>query len=302
MKHLIVLLGPTGIGKTDLSLNLAKALGAEIVSSDSRQVYKELNIGTAVPKKEQLSAVPHHFIGNKSIHDYYNVSMYEVEVMQCLDELFKSSDFVVLVGGSGMYIDVVCDGIDELPDVDQELRIELQQRFEKQGIEQIRSELKIHDPEFYNIVDLNNGKRLLKALEVCYQTGKPYSFFRTGKKIQRPFNIIKIGLQRDRDELYARINLRVEQMLDEGLIDEAKGVHHYRTYNSLNTVGYKELFAHFEGEYDVAKAIELIQRNSRRYAKRQITWFKRDQSTTWFHPQNEVHILEEITKQINQLQ
>lgn len=298
MKHLVVLLGPTGIGKTDLSISLAKAFGADIVSSDSRQVYKELKVGTAVPTNAQLSAVHHHFIGNKSIHDYYNVSMYEVEVLAKLNELYEKSDVVFLVGGSGMYIDVVCHGIDDLPDVDPELRSELDTRFRTQGIEQLRSELKLMDPVFYDEVDLNNGKRILKALEVCYQTGKPYSSFRTGRKLNRPFNIIKIGLQRDREELYARIDKRVEVMLEEGLIEEAQQVYPFRHYNSLNTVGYKELFAHFNGEYDQARAIELIQRNSRRYAKRQVTWFKRDLAIQWYSPEDEIGIKGEIERQI----
>lgn len=285
MKHLVVLLGPTGIGKTDLSIRLAKHFNSVIVSSDSRQVYKELKIGTAVPTDEQLQAVPHFFIGNKSLHDYYNVSMYEVEVMAKLDELFLKHDVVFLVGGSGMYIDVVCSGIDDLPTVDQQLRLEIQKRYEEQGIEQLRKELKLLDPDFYNTVDLNNAKRIWKALEVCYQTGKTYSSFRTGRQKQRPFQIVKVGLQRDREELYQRINLRVDQMLDEGLLDEAKSVYAFRELNSLNTVGYKELFAAFAGEHDIETGIELIKRNSRRYAKRQMTWFKRDASTEWFHPE-----------------
>ncbi len=291
MKTLVVLLGPTGIGKTDLSINLARAFNSVIVSSDSRQVYKELKIGTAVPTEEQLSAVKHHFIGNKSIHDYYNVSMYEVEVLELLEKLFEEHDTVFLVGGSGMYIDVVCQGIDDLPTVDQELRQEIYERFQTQGLDQLRSELKLLDPEFYNQVDLNNGKRILKALEVCYQTGKPYSSFRTGEKKERPFNIVKVGLERDREELYERINLRVDLMVEEGLLDEVRTVHQFKHLNSLNTVGYKELFAAFDGEYDIETGIDLIKRNSRRYAKRQMTWFKRDESTAWFHPEREQQIV-----------
>jgi tRNA dimethylallyltransferase len=294
MNNLIVILGPTGIGKTDLSIDIAKSFEAEIISSDSRQVYKELEIGTAVPTVNQLNKVKHHFIGNKSIHDYYNASMFEVEVLETLKELFVNHDYVVMTGGSGMYINAVCDGIDDLPTIDQTLRDDLIKKHDEEGIESIRLQLKMLDPVSYSKIDLKNPKRMLKALEVSLQTGKPYSTFLTDTKKNRDFNIIKIGLHRDRDELYERINIRVDQMIEDGLIDEAKQFYKDRHLNSLNTVGYKELFDCFDGNITQEKAIELIKRNSRHYAKRQISWFSRDKEIVWFHPEKEKSIIEFI--------
>lgn len=294
MKNLIVILGPTGIGKTDLSIDIAQELNTEILSSDSRQVYKELKIGTAVPDDEQLKKVKHHFIGNKSIYDYYNASMFEFEVLDTLAILFQKYNQVVMTGGSGMYINAVCDGIDDLPTIDQSLRDDLNQKFKEEGIENIRLQLKILDPETYSKIDLRNPKRMLKALEVSIQTGKPYSTFLSETKKKRDFNIIKVGLQRDRQELYHRINLRVDQMVDQGLIEEAKRYYKDRNLNSLNTVGYKELFECFDGTTNLDKAIELIKRNSRHYAKRQISWFSRDNDIVWFHPEKKDDIIEFI--------
>jgi len=291
-KTLVVLLGPTGVGKTDLSINIAKYLNTYILSSDSRQFYKELRIGTAVPSAKQLGAVPHYFIHNLSLHDYFNVSMYEQSILKKLKEVFQEKDTAMLVGGSGMYIDVVCNGIDELPDVDPELRAQLQQEYEENGLESIRAKLKLLDPIFYDQVDLMNYKRVLKAVEVCLQTGKPYSSLRTQVKVERDFDIVKIGLNRDREELYERINLRVDQMIDEGLVEEARKVYPHKGINALNTVGYKELFEAFDGNISEEKAIELIKRNSRRYAKRQLTWWGRDKEINWFNPNDEDKIFE----------
>ncbi|MGE0088968.1 MAG: tRNA (adenosine(37)-N6)-dimethylallyltransferase MiaA [Bacteroidales bacterium] len=296
MKTLIAIIGPTGIGKTDLSINIAKKLSTEILSCDSRQVYKELKIGTAVPSESQLQKVTHHFVGHKSIHDYYNASMFEIEALEILEILFRKYNQVIMTGGSGLYINAVCHGIDDLPGVDQELRKELLQRLQNEGVESLRMQLKLIDPEYYKQADTRNPKRILKALEVTLQTGKPYSSFLTNSKKERNFSIIKIGLQRDRDELYERINQRVDQMISEGLLEEAKSFYPFKYLNSLNTVGYKELFDYFDGNISLEKAIELIKRNSRHYAKRQISWFGRDKGIHWFHPDDEDRIVEFINK------
>ncbi|HKL09152.1 MAG TPA: tRNA (adenosine(37)-N6)-dimethylallyltransferase MiaA [Bacteroidales bacterium] len=295
---LIVILGPTGIGKTDLSIDIARELGTEIISSDSRQIYKELKIGTAVPSDDQLQKVKHHFIGNKSIYDYYNASMFEFEVLDLLNELYKTYNQVVMTGGSGMYINAVCDGIDELPTIDMQLRNDLLQKYHDEGVESLRIQLKMLDPQSYQRIDLKNPKRILKALEVTIQTGQPYSSFLTRPKKKRPFHILKIGLQRERDELYQRINVRVDQMVHDGLVEEARKFFKDRHLNSLNTVGYKELFEHFEGKISLNKAIELIKRNSRHYAKRQMSWFNRDQEIHWFHPEKEKNIMGFIKSKI----
>ncbi len=286
IKKLIVILGPTGTGKTDLSIELALKFDTQIISGDSRQIYKELQIGTAVPEPEQLAKVKHYMIQNKSIFDYYSAGKYELEVLDILDNIFKTKDAALLVGGSGMYIDAVCSGIDELPDIDPELRQNLIRKYEKEGIESLRFYLKHLDPEYYKKVDLYNPNRILKAIEICIQTGKTYTSFLSRKKKKRPFEIIKIGLLREREELYERINKRVDLMIEQGLLAEAEEFKKYKHLNSLNTVGYKELFPYFAGEYSLDRAIELIKRNSRRYAKRQITWFKRDEKTIWIHPEN----------------
>ncbi len=298
MKKLIVIVGPTGIGKTDLSIDIAKEFNTEIISSDSRQIYKELKIGTAVPSDNQLKQVKHYFVGNKSIYDYYNASMFEFEVIDLLNDLFNKYDQVVMTGGSGLYINAVCDGIDDLPTIDEEIRNELIGKYNKEGIEGLRLRLKMLDPESYKSVDLKNYKRILKALEVSIQTGRPYSSFLSKSKKQRNFRSIKVGLQRDRDELYDRINKRVDLMVEEGLVEEAKRFFKDRCLNSLNTVGYKELFEYFDGAITLQKAIELIKRNSRHYAKRQISWFARDKEIVWFHPDEKNKIIEEIRTHI----
>jgi len=297
-KYLIIILGPTGIGKTDLSIEIAQHFNTEIISADSRQIYKELKIGTAVPSDIQLNTVKHHFIGNKSIFDYYNVSMYEVEVNKFLENFFKTNSTALLVGGSGMYIDAVCKGIDDLPSVDIEIRNQLQQKFENEGIESLRFELKRLDPEHYSKVDLRNPKRILKALEVCNQTGQTYTSFLTNPKKDRNFRTIKIGLNRDRTELHNIINKRVDKMIEEGLIEETKMFYNFKNINSLNTVGYKEFFDYFDNIHNLETAIELTKRNTRRYARRQLTWFNRDSEIKWFEPNQKSEIINYINTKV----
>ena len=285
MKHLIIITGPTASGKTDLAVNLAEHFSTEIVSADSRQIFKEMRIGTAVPDDEVLQRVPHHFIQTRSVRDYYNAFMYETEVIDLLDRnLFAKYDTVVMCGGSMMYVDAVCNGIDLIPDPDMEVRDNLWQRFENEGIEPLRQQLLQLDPEYYKICDLNNHKRIIKALEVSIQTGKPYSSFRTGNKKQRDFQIVKIGLNLPREILHNRINQRVDKMIGEGLEEEARSLYPLRSLNSLNTVGYREMFDYFDNKTDLDTAVELIKRNTRRYARKQISWFNGDKDLTWFQP------------------
>lgn len=297
-KSLIVLLGPTGVGKTDLSIKIAQHFNTVISSSDSRQVYREMSIGTAVPEKEQLEAVQHHFIHTHSIHDYFSSWECEQQTMNLLSTLYKEKDEVLLVGGSMMYIDAVCNGIDEIPTIDPDLRNEIVERTKNEGVESLRMQLKQLDPVFYNQVDLKNTKRVIHAVEICLMTGKPYSELRTNTRKKRDFNIIKVGLNRDRAELYSRINARVDLMMKEGLLKEAQALFEYRHYNSLNTVGYKELFEHIEGNISLDESIELIKRNSRRYAKRQLSWFRRDDEIEWFHPDQEDEVIQYIENKI----
>ncbi len=284
MPTLIVLVGPTGVGKTELSLSLAEELNTCIISADSRQLYADLKIGTAAPTTSQLSRVKHYFVGTLSLTDYYSAAQYEAEVMQLLDSLFSSHHTILLTGGSMMYIDAVCSGIDDIPTVDTETRQLMRHRYETEGLEQLCSELRLLDPEYYRIADLKNAKRIVHALEICYMTGRTYTSFRTQTKKQRPFDIVKIGLKRDREELYERINRRVDQMMTDGLLTEAQQVYPYRQSNSLNTVGYKELFKYLDGEWTLDFAVEKIKQNSRIYSRKQMTWFKRDPDIRWFHP------------------
>lgn len=286
-KKLIILTGPTGIGKTDLSIELAQALKTEIISCDSRQMYRELAVGSAPPSAEQLQKVKHHFIGQLSISDYYSAGRFELDAVALLEQLFAKYDKVLMVGGSGMYIDAIVRGIDDLPTIDTEIRAQIGQRLKDEGIDKLREELSKLDPEYYNTADIVNPKRVLKALEVIAQTGKTYSSQRTGKVKERPFEIVLVGLKMDRDRLYERIDRRVDVMLEMGLENEAKNLFPYRDLNSLNTVGYKEFFDYFEGKYDYDEAVRLIKRNSRRYAKRQMTWFSRYQQMTWFERDDE---------------
>ena len=297
-KHLVVLVGPTGIGKTDTSLKIAQHFNTEIISADSRQIFKELKIGTAAPTAEQLNIVPHHMVATHSVNDYYNAWQFEQDVLQLSQTLFEQHDLLVLTGGSMMYIDAVCNGIDDLPTIDPELRKEVMEMYEKEGLDAIRRQLKMLDPVFYDQVDLKNHKRVMHAVEVCLMTGKPYSSLRTNASRQRPFNIIKIGLDMDREELYHRINLRVDLMVEAGLFEEARQFYHLKNQNALNTVGYKEIFAHWDGEYDAQTAIELIKRNSRRYAKRQLSWFRRDKDMHWFQPKDVNEMITFVEEQI----
>lgn len=281
---LIVLIGATGVGKTELSLSIAETYHTSILSADSRQLYADLKIGTAAPTPSQLARVPHYFVGTLQLTDYYSAAQYEADALKKLDELFKAHDVVVLTGGSMMYVDAVCKGIDDIPTVDKETRELMIHRYETEGLERLCAELKLLDPEYYNIVDLKNPKRVVHALEICYMTGKTYTSFRTRSNKKRPFHILKIGLKRDREELYERINRRVDQMIDEGLVEEARSVYPYRHLNSLNTVGYKEIFNYLDGTWTLPFAIEKIKQNSRIYSRKQMTWFKRDADIAWFHP------------------
>ena len=290
MPSLLVLIGPTGVGKTELSLRLAERYHTCIVSADSRQLYADLKIGTAAPTPEQLARVEHHLVGTLQLADYYSAARYEEEVMNLLPGLFVKHPVVLLTGGSMMYVDAVCKGIDDIPTVDDETRRFLLQRYEEEGLERLCAELKLLDPEYYVEVDLRNSKRVIHALEICYMTGKTYTSFRTRQVKERPFRMVKVGLTRDREELYCRINLRVDQMMADGLLEEARRVYPYRALNSLNTVGYKELFKYLDGDRTLDFAVEKIKQNSRIYSRKQMTWFKRDADIRWFHPEQEAEI------------
>lgn len=283
---LIVLLGPTGVGKTALGIQLVLQLGCSILSADSRQIYRELPIGTAAPTPEERAAVPHYFVGTHSVTEGYSAASYEADVLRLLEGLFVDHPIQLLSGGSMMYIDAVCRGIDEIPDVDPAIRTEVWHRYETQGLAPILTELEQLDPRYYATVDHQNYKRVLHGYEVCLSTGRPFSSFHTGQAKHRPFDIIKIGLTREREELYARIDERVLQMMSLGLEAEARAVYPHRHLNALNTVGYKELFAYFDGMISLEEAIRLIQRNSRHYARKQLTWWKRDPEVHWCHPED----------------
>lgn len=291
---LIVLIGPTGVGKTELSLAIAEKYHTCILSCDSRQLYADLKIGTAAPTPAQLARVPHYFIGSLKLTDYYSAAQYEIEALKKLDEIFQTHQVALMTGGSMMYADAVCKGIDDIPTVDNETRELMMQRYETEGLDKLCEELKLLDPEYYAIVDRKNPKRVIHALEICYMTGRTYTSFRTQTCKERPFNLLKIGLRREREELYERINRRVDQMMEEGLLEEVKRVVPYKHLNSLNTVGYKELFKYLDGEWDLAFAIEKIKQNSRIYSRKQMTWFKRDPQITWFHPDQMQEILSYI--------
>lgn len=295
-KNLIVLVGPTGVGKTETSLKLAEYFRAPIINADSRQIYKGMTIGTAAPTEEDRKRVTHYGVQFLNPGEYYSAAQFELDVMQLLEELFLKHDYVVLSGGSMMYIDAVCNGIDDIPTVDAETRKMMLERYEKEGLEPLVRELRILDPEYYRIVDLKNPKRVIHALEICYMTGKPYSSFRTNKKKERPFRIIKIGLKRDREILYERINNRVTKMLEDGLEDEVKALLPYRGSNALNTVGYKEMFAYLDGKMTYDEAADKIRQNSRIYSRKQMTWFKRDEQIQWFEPEQVQDIISHIVR------
>lgn len=287
---LIVITGPTAVGKTELCMELAQWLNVPIINADSRQMFRELKIGTAAPTDKQLQQVRHYFVGNLSISDYYSASMYEQDVNKLLAELFTTSNYALLTGGSMMYIDAVCNGIDDIPTVDETTRQLMKQRLAEEGLEALVEELKQLDPEHYEVVDRHNPRRVVHALEICHMTGKTYTSFRKAEKKQHPFQIVKIGLNRDRSELYERINLRVDKMIQNGLVEEARNLTSYRHANALNTLGYKELFNYFDGIWNLDEAIERIKGNTRRYARKQLTWFKRDATMRWFHP-NDVELI-----------
>ena len=284
-KHLIVIVGPTAIGKTAFSIKLAQLFHTEIISADSRQFYKEMSIGTAKPTSEELSQVPHHFIGTISIHDFYSAGKFEEDALAVIEEKFNTHDVLILVGGSGLYINAVCNGIDDIPS-DENIKNALILQYTTKGLEPLLHQLKQLDETYYNQVDKSNPSRIIRALEVCLASSKPYSSFRENTKKQRPFNIVKIGLDGNRDDIYNNINQRVDNMMSEGLLEEAKTLYPYKHLNALQTVGYSELFNYFDEKISLEEAIQLIKQNTRRYAKRQLTWFKKDEDVKWFDFKN----------------
>jgi tRNA dimethylallyltransferase len=297
-KSLIVVLGPTAVGKTSLAIQLAKAFDTEIISADSRQFFREMAIGTAKPSFEDLVQVKHHFIDSHSIHEHYNAGIFEEEALQLLEKLFLKHDKVILVGGSGLYINALCYGMDQLPDANSSIREELRAKLEFEGIHVLQEKLKSLDPDYYNTVDINNPQRIMRAIEVCLASGKAYSSMLSQQRRKRPFQIYKIGLNLEREELYERINRRVDQMIESGLVNEVKSLYDFRTNNALQTVGYKELFDFLEGKIRLEEAISEIKQNTRRYAKRQLTWFRKDQEIQWFEPDQKKEILEYLERTI----
>ena len=296
-KTLLVLAGPTAAGKTNCGITLARHFNTEIISADSRQIYRECTIGTAVPSPEELAQVRHHFIQTVSVREPYNASMYEMQVLETLERLFEKHDLVFMVGGSGLYIDAVCVGIDDLPAIDPGVRSRLLQTLEKEGLEALTQDLKKLDPVSYSQVDLKNHMRVLKALEVSMQTGKPYSSFLSSEKKKRPFQILRVALDMERELLYDRINRRVLQMMEAGLLDEVRQLLPLRSCTAMKTVGYRELFRHLDGEISLEEAVDLIQRNTRKFARKQITWFRKENRYQWFTPEELPLILRWIEKQ-----
>lgn len=295
-KKLILIAGPTAVGKTDLAIRMALHFRTEILSADSRQFYREMTIGTAKPTEKELVLVKHHFINNLSIDQDYSVGDYETQALALLSELFQKYDTVVLTGGSGLFIKVVCDGLDDIPEVNPEIRKALNKEFNENGLEFLLEELKEKDPDYYGIVDKSNPVRVIRALELCRGTGNPFSLYRTSEKKKRPFKVIKIGLNRDREELYQRIDQRMDKMIEVGLIEEVKNLYLHKERNALQTVGYTEVFDFLDGKYGQEEMLRLLKRNSRRYAKRQLTWFSKDKEFSWFHPSDERKIMEFIEK------
>lgn len=280
-KYLVVILGPTAVGKTEISIRLAKEFNTEIISADSRQIYKGMNIGTAKPDSDQLRAVPHHFIDYKDVWEAYNAGLFEKEALEKIAEIFSKKDIIIMCGGSGLYIKAVCEGFDVLPEGNKEIRSELEKRIETQGMKSLLAELREKDPVYYHEADIQNPQRVIRALEVIKETGKPYSSQRQNKKKARPFNIFKIGLTLEREEVYNRIEKRIDKMVDQGLFEEAKKLYKFRDQSSLQTVGYQEIFDYMDGRYDREETIRLIKRNTRRFAKRQLTWFRKDEEIRW---------------------
>ena len=292
--NLIVLIGPTAVGKTETSFAIASYYGCPIISADSRQMYKGMQIGTAMPTQEELERHKHYFVGNLSPGDYYSAARYEEEVMKLLEEEFPHHPTMLLSGGSMMYIDAVCNGIDDIPTVDSETRAMILEKYEREGLDSLAAELRLLDPKYYTEADIKNPKRVMHALEICYMTGKPYSSFRRKEKKERPFNIIKVGLRREREELYDRINRRVDAMIEQGLVEEAKGFMNLKEHNSLNTVGYKEIFKYLGNEWTLPFAIEKIKQNTRIYSRKQTTWYRKDEDIEWFHPNDIGKIIQYI--------
>lgn len=299
-KTLLLILGPTGVGKTELSLRVAEHFGCPILNCDSRQIYRSIPIGTAAPTEEEQARVKHYFVATRDLDQDYNAGQYERDAIALMEELFRTCDTLVMTGGSMLYADAVCNGLDDLPAVPETIRRQVHQAYETQGLAWLQSEVQRLDPDYWNEVDQQNPARLTHCVELCLTTGKPYSSLRTATSKIRPFRILKIGLERPREELYDRINRRVEQMIADGLVDEARKVYHLRHLNSLQTVGYRELFACFDGEYDLARAIELIQQNTRHYAKRQMTWFRRDKTIHWLNADNDyeenIHLIDDLLR------
>ncbi len=296
MCTLIVITGPTAVGKTALTIEIAQRYGIPIINADSRQIYREIKIGTAAPTDEQLRAAKHFFVGTKSVCDYYNASMYEQEVLDILDKQFKTHNIQLLSGGSMMYIDAVCNGIDDIPTIRDDIREDMKRRYQEEGLEALCEDLKRLDPEHYQIVDKQNYRRVIHALEICHQTGRTYTSFRKQEKKKRSFRIIKIGLNRERELLYNRINARVDQMMEDGLLEEAQALYSLRRLNALNTVGYKEMFDYMDGRWTLEEAVERMKGNTRRYARKQLTWYKRDAEMTWFEPDQKEEILKYIAQ------
>ena len=299
-KTVIVLLGPTAVGKTNLSLRLAQQFDCPIISADSRQLYRDIPIITAAPTAEEQARVPHYFVGTLGLTDYYSAARYEEEVMALLAEHFKDHDVAVLTGGSMMYVDAVCDGIDDIPTVDEHTRALMMERYQREGLEALAAELRLLDPEYYAQCDIRNPKRVIHALEICYMTGTTYTSFRVRQKKERPFRILKIGLQREREDLFNRINLRVTQMVEQGALEEVRRVMPYRAENSLNTVGVKELLKVLDGEWELNFALDRLRKNTRVYAKKQMTWFKKDDTIHWFHPEHEEEILAFVKREVGE--
>lgn len=299
MNTLVVLIGPTAVGKTDTSLAIADFLGCPIISADSRQMYKGMEIGTAMPSKEELSRHRHYFVAQLEPGEYYSAARYEEEVLALLEKEFIHHPTMLMSGGSMMYIDAVCNGIDDIPTVDNVTRAMILEKYEREGLEKLADELRILDPEYYREADIKNPKRVMHALEICYMTGKRYSSFRKQQKKERPFRIIKIGLQREREELYERINKRVEMMIGQGLVEEVRKFAHLKHHNSLNTVGYKEIFRYLDGEWTLPFAIEKIKQNTRIYSRKQMTWYRKDENVTWFHPDDIGNIIKHIESKIS---
>lgn len=299
-KTLVLILGPTGVGKTELSLRVAEHYGCPILNCDSRQVFKSIPIGTAAPTKDELSRVKHYFIATRELEEDYNAGQYERDALRVLEDLFRTHEVVVMTGGSMLYADAVCYGLDELPAVPAAIRRSVQESYEKHGLTWLQAEVQRLDPNYWEEVDQQNPARLAHCVELSLTTGKPYSSLRTNTRVQRPFKIVKVALERPREELYDRINRRVLQMIEDGLVEEARSVYPKRHQNSLQTVGYRELFACFDGEYDLNRAIELIQQNTRHYAKRQMTWFRRDQDIHWLKANDDyeknIHIIDHLLR------